>query len=266
MKIGIFDSGVGGLIIMKKIVEKLPEYDYVYLGDTARVPYGGRSPETIYLYTEQSIEWLEKQGCSLIIVACNTASAQALRKIQQCFLPTCKVNQKVLGVIIPTVENVAQFQSQTIGVLATEATVKSDIYVKEFKKIIPEAKVYQQSAPQLASLIESGDMTTAEKTAIKYITPLMAKNIQTLVLGCTHYELIKEKLSQNLPKNIKVVSQGEFIPAKLISYLNRHPEIESHLSRNGKKEFYTTKITPELQARAEKWFGEDAKLHLTTLG
>ncbi len=265
MKIGIFDSGVGGLIILKKIVEKLPSYDYIYLGDTARVPYGSHTPEAIYLYTEQAIEWLEQQGCTLIIVACNTASAQALRKIQQCFLPTCKIDQKVLGVVIPTVEQVAGFQNQIIGVLATEATVKSEIYIKEFQKLMPQAQVIQNAAPNLASLIESGDMDAAEAYAIQCIDPMLRQGIETLVLGCTHYELLKARLSARLPSNIKIISQGELIPSKLISYLNRHPEIESGLGHSGTKEFYVTKITPELQTRAVKWFGADAQLKLVEI-
>jgi glutamate racemase len=265
MKIGIFDSGTGGLIILKDIIAKLPNYDYMYLGDTARAPYGGQSPETIYLYTEQATEWLFGQGCEIIIVACNTSSAQALRKIQQCYLPMPDSGRRILGVVIPTVESVLAMLDQKIGVMATEATVNSEVYIKEFGKLLPNAQVYQQSAPKLVPLIESGDLDGAEKTALEYIQPLLAQNIQTLILGCTHYGLLKDKIQQNLPAGIKVVSQGEFIPEKLKNYLERHPELETKLTKGAQKEFFVTKITPELEKRAKTWFGPEANLKLVNI-
>jgi len=260
MKIGIFDSGMGGLIILKEIAKQLPDYDYVYLGDTARVPYGGRSPETIYLFTEQATEWLFSQGCQIIIVACNTSSSGALRKIQQCYVPGPLADRRILGVIIPTVENIPESPQQKIGVLATEATVNSGTYPKEIQKLLPNANVYQQGAPLLVPLIESGQLEAAEKTALEYIRPLLAKNIGTLILGCTHYGLLKDKLRQDLPSGITVISQEEFIPAKLQGYLARHPELETKLTKNGKKEFFVSKITPEIEKQAKAWFGAEAIL------
>jgi glutamate racemase len=200
MKIGIFDSGLGGLLVLKRIAQELPEYDYIYLGDTARVPYGDKSPEAIYLFTEQAVDWLFNQGCELIIVACNTASAQALRKIQQCFLPGQYDDRRVLGVIIPTVEMIAKAPHPRIGVLATSATVKSQVYELELKKLLPDAQVFQQAAPMLVPLIEQGELAEAEREALNYIKPLLEQDIQTLILGCTHYELLAPKLRQDLPK------------------------------------------------------------------
>lgn len=265
MKIGVFDSGIGGLIILKELVAELPDYDYLYLGDTARVPYGGHSPETIYLFTEQATEWLFAQGCEIIIVACNTASAKALRKIQQCFLPGVYADRRILGVVIPTVESIPASDVQRIGVLATEATVNSEVYIKEFKKLLPEAQIFQQAAPKLVPLIESGNLAEAEKTALEYIQPLLTKNIQTLILGCTHYGLLKQKIEAEVPSGVKVISQGDFIPKKLKDYLKRHPEIENKLDKYSKKEFYATKITPEIEKRAKTWFGSEVDFKLVDI-
>jgi glutamate racemase len=266
MKIGVFDSGMGGLIILKQLAQQLPDYDYIYLGDTARVPYGDRSPETIYLFTEQAVEWLFRQGCEIIIMACNTSSAQALRKIQQCYLPGRYGDRRILGVVIPTVESVPQSSAnQKIGILATQATVNSEVYIKEFRKLLPEAEIFQQSAPLLVPLIESGQLELAEKTALEYIQPLLEKNIQTLILGCTHYELLEQKIQKDLPGGIKVVSQGKVIPGKLQNYLSRHPEIETKLGKNQKKEFYATKITKEIENHAKDWFGSEVHFKLANL-
>lgn len=265
MKIGVFDSGVGGLNILKGIVKRLPDYDYIYLGDTARVPYGDRSPETIYLFTEQATEWLFKQGCEIIIIACNTSSSEALRKIQQCYLPGPTAGRRILGVVIPTIENIVGSPEQKIGVLATLATVKSEVYVKEIHKLLPEAKVYQQPAPLLVPLIESGNLEKATKTALEYIRPLVEKNITSLILGSTHYGLLKEKIRQKLPDNINIISQDEFIPAKLEEYLKRHPELEIKLDRNGTREFFVTKITEEIQNRAQHWFGPEISLEVVNI-
>lgn len=265
MKIGIFDSGIGGLIIMKHITEQLPEYDYLYLGDTKHIPYGEKSPEAIYLYTEQATKWLFEQGCELIIVACNTASAGALRKIQQCFLPGQFNDRRILGMVIPTVESVDPAPNQKIGILATEATVRSEIYLKEFKKILPDAAVFQVAAPKLVPLIESGKLEEAEKLAVEYTKPLIEKGVQTIILGCTHFGLLETALSHDLPSNVNLVSQGEFIPQKLLKYLENHPEKETTLSKNSSREFFVTKITPEIETRAKTWFGHKIDLKEVSL-
>lgn len=265
MKIGVFDSGTGGLLILKELVRQLPDYNYLYLGDTARVPYGNRSEEKIYEFTQQAMTWLFENGCEIIIVACNTASSKALRRIQQTYLPHHFPERRILGVVIPTAENITKSLSQNIGVLATEATVNSEVYIKELAKILPQAKVFQQAAPKLVPLIESGDMRLAELTALEYIQPLLKENIQTLILGCTHYGLLEELLKRNLPSGIKVVSQGEFIPEKLKTYLERHPEIEENLDKGRKREFYATKITSEIEKRAKSWFGPEANLTLVNI-
>lgn len=263
MKIGIFDSGLGGLLVLKRIAQELPEYDYVYLGDTARVPYGDKTPEAIYLYTEQAVNWLFKQGCELIIVACNTASAQALRKIQQCFLPGQFDDRRVLGVIIPTVEMIAKSPHPKIGVLATAATVKSGVYSLELKKILPEAQVFEHAAPKLVPLIEQGKLAEAEREALEYVKPLLEQGIQTLILGCTHYELLAPKLRDDLP-GLSIIAQGNLIPAKVKAYLQHHPELEKTLSKTGSRELFVTSLTPEIKKRATDWFG-DAELKETTI-
>ncbi len=266
MKIGIFDSGLGGLLLLKDIVQTMPQYDYVYLGDTARVPYGDKNPEAIYLFTEQAVGWLKTQQCNPIVVACNTSSAQALRKIQQCFIPVLgNPNQKVLGMVIPTVETILSSSSERIGVLATQATVNSQVYSKEIAKLYPNSQVWQVAAPELVPLIEQGHLDQASEQAMVYIEYLLEKNIQTLILGCTHYGILKQKLAEQLPQDTKIISQGEFIPQKLEEYLQKHVDVEQALSKNGTVQLFATKITPELSSKAVSWFGPNAKLELVSI-
>ncbi|MBI5220430.1 MAG: glutamate racemase [Candidatus Liptonbacteria bacterium] len=265
MKIGLFDSGLGGLILTRAIARALPQYDYVYLGDTQRVPYGNRSPETIYEFTRQGVDFLFRKKCRLIIVACNTASAEALRKIQRTHLPHNYPDRRVLGVIIPTVEEVARSGARSVGVLATLGTVNSRVYPKELKKISPRTKVYQEAAPLLVPLIESGGRQWAKPILQSYLKPLLKKRIQTLLLGCTHYPLYKTKIRRWLPKNIRVVSQDEIVPGKLRDYLKRHPEMEHRLSKKSRREFYVTDRTAAMKQLAQKWFGKRIHLKLVQL-
>ena len=257
MKIGIFDSGLGGLLITKKVVQRLPQYDYVYLGDTKRVPYGDRSQKVIYEFTKQAVEYLFSQNCSLVILACNSASARALRKIQREFLPKHYPDRKVLGVVIPAVEAVEGYKR--IGVLATHATVRSKVFSREVYKRNKKAKVLEHAAPLLVPLIENGATKWADPLVEYYLKPF--KNIEALVLGCTHYPLLKRKIKKMMPEGTVIISQDEVVPVKLQQYLRHHPEVEQKLSRHKKRTFLVTDMTPESQKLAKAWFGASVSLH-----
>lgn len=265
MKIGVFDSGLGGLFIMLSLARKLPRYDYVYLGDTQRVPYGNRSPEAVYKFLEEAVEYLfRKKNCGLIIVACNTASAEALRKIQWNYLPEHFPKRRVLGVIIPTVEEALwDNKAKIIGVLATEGTVNAGAYAREVKKLKSRVKVFQNAAPMLVPLIENGELGRAEPFAREYLAPLMRQKVEKIILGCTHYPALKKMIKKI--SGVPVVSQDEIIPKKLKNYLARHPEIDSRLSKNGKRELLVTDITPGYVRIARKWFGSKAGLRRISL-
>jgi len=257
MKIGIFDSGLGGLVVTKAIISRLPKYDILYLGDTKRVPYGNRSQQTIYDFTVQAVKFLFAQNCQLVILACNTASAQALRKIQQELLPQAFPGKRVLGVVIPTLEAVSQNpQAKKVGVLATESTASSHIYRAELKKLNPKLKVLETAAPLLVPIIENNAEKFAEPFLKEYLKPILKFQSDSLVLGCTHYPILKKQIKQLLPKKVKIYSQEEIIPEKLENYLKRHPEIESKLSKKGSHEFMATDLNVSLEAAAKKLFGK----------
>ncbi|MEJ0001683.1 MAG: glutamate racemase [bacterium] len=264
MKIGIFDSGLGGLIIAKAIRAKMPQYDYVYLGDTKRVPYGNRSHKTVFEFTREGVEYLlQKENCAIVIVACNTASAQALRKIQQEYLPTHFPDRKVIGVLIPAAEEAARFSR--IGVLATSGTVGSKTFVKEIQKINPRAKVFQNAAPMLVPLIEEGKIKEAAAFVKEYLKPLKGKKLDVLVLGCTHYPILKKEFNPvrgrgslralAASSGIKIISQDEVVPKKLRGYLARHPEISKKISKKGSANILVTGITEHVRQLSAKWFG-----------
>lgn len=257
MKIGIFDSGVGGLIITHALIEKLPLYDYIYLGDLARVPYGNRSVQIIYQFTEQAVAYLFKQNCQLIIVACNTASAAALRKIQEAYLPNHYPTRRVLGVLIPAAEIAStKTKNHRIGILATNSTVSSGAFISEINKLSPQTQVFQSPAPLLVPLIENDGLKWASSILDEYLAPLLKYNIDTLVLGCTHYPLLKDIIRVKVGNDIEVICQDEIIPAKLKVYLTKHPEIETSLSKKSERTFYVTDLTNETQQLAKKLFGE----------
>jgi glutamate racemase len=256
MQIGIFDSGVGGLIIAKAIMKKLPEYSYVYLGDTKRVPYGNKSPKEVHQFLKEGIEYLlREKNCALVIVACNTASAEALRKIQQEYLPKHFPERRVLGVIIPAAEAVRK--AKRIGIIATTGTVNSKTYPAEIYKLNPKAEVYQEDAPLLVPAIEHDKKKNIEMLLEKYLAPLLAKNIDTLILGCTHYPILKKEIKKLLPKKVRVISQDEIIPERVKWYLHKHPEIKKSLSKEGCKEILVTKKTPTILSLSKKWFGKN---------
>jgi len=259
--IGIFDSGYGGLTVLKEIVAKLPQYDYIYLGDNARTPYGNRSFETVYQYTWECVQWLFKQNCPLIILACNTASAKALRSIQQNDLEKSFPGKKVLGVIRPTTELIGNYSNtKHIGILATNGTVQSQSYLIEIEKFFPDVQVVQQACPMLVPLIENNEFENEATDFFikKYLDDLLDKDdkIDTILLACTHYPLIKKRIEKFLPGTIKVVVQGEIVADSLKNYLHRHTEIEKQLSKNKSIQFYTTDSGEDFNNHATIFYGE----------
>jgi len=244
--IGIFDSGYGGLTILKEIVQILPEYNYIYLGDNARAPYGSRSFDTVYRYTWEAVQWFFEQGCNLVILACNTASAKALRTIQQNNLPLLNDKHKrVLGVIRPTAEVIGNYtNSQHIGILGTTGTIQSNSYLLEIEKFFPSVNVYQQACPLWVPLIENNEHLTkgADYFVKKYIDQLMEQSasIDTLLLACTHYPLLLDKINNHTPADIKIITQGNIVALSLKDYLQRHPSIEEMCLKNNTIQFYTT--------------------------
>ncbi len=259
--IGVFDSGYGGLTVLKEIIKKLPDYDYIYLGDNARAPYGNRSFDTVYRYTLECVNWFFQKGCHLVILACNTASAKALRTIQQKDLPKIDPTKRVLGVIRPTAEVIGNFsQSKHIGVMATAGTVASESYVIEIKKFYPTAEVYQQACPLWVPLIECNEFQNhgADFFVKKYINELLEKDerIDAVLLACTHYPLLLDKIKEYSPADMQILTQGEIVAESLEDYLMRHPEIREKCSRNGKRLFYTTDSTQDFDNHASIFFGE----------
>ncbi|MDB4920565.1 glutamate racemase [Mucilaginibacter sp.] len=263
--IGIFDSGYGGLTVFRSIFKALPEYDYIYIGDTARAPYGNRSFQTIHQYTWECVQWLFKQGCPLVILACNTASAKALRNIQQIDLKNEDPSKRVLGVIRPTAEVIGDYsQTKEIGVLGTKGTVQSGSYRIEIGNFFPDVKVHQQACPLWVPLIENGeyDKPGADYFVKQYLDQILEQSasIDTLLLACTHYPLIEQKIKEYLPGNIQVVSQGDIVAHSLVDYLQRHPEMERSISRNKTQRFFTTTDdTEDFDHYAELFFSAPVK-------
>lgn len=256
--IGVFDSGFGGLTILRGLVKALPEYDYLYLGDSARAPYGSRSQENIYTFTRQAVDFLFAHDCEVIILACNTASSEALRRIQQEHLPQFHPGKKVLGVIIPAAEVATQKSTgQKIGIIATEATVASQAFVRELTKLDPSVTVFQNPCPLLVPIIEAGEHRLEMTDALlqKYLAPLLKKNIDTLILGCTHYEILKRRIQAIAGKNVGIISESTVVAQKLRNYLNRHPEIEQQLGKNGWRHFYSTDRTEKFTRLGSQFFG-----------
>jgi len=260
--IGIFDSGYGGLTVLKEIVAQLPNYDYLYLGDNARAPYGTRSFETVYSYTLECVKKLFDLNCQLVILACNTASAKALRTIQQKDLPLIGPSKRVLGVIRPTTEIIGK-SSKTghVGVLGTNGTITSNSYPIEIAKFFPNIVVSQEACPMWVPLVENGEIESegANYFIQKNITNLLAKDrlIDTIILGCTHYPLLQHKIKAHLPAHITLLSQGELVAKSLREYLLRHPEIESNCSKGQEIEFYTTDSPENFDASASIFFGKE---------
>jgi glutamate racemase len=262
--IGVFDSGYGGLTVLREIVKRLPQYDYIYLGDNARAPYGPRSFDTVYRYTLQCVNWFFQQNCSLVILACNTASAKALRSIQQNDLPKIDPGKRVLGVIRPTTEIIGKFsESKHIGILATSGTVSSDSYAIEIEKFFPGVKVFQQACPMWVPLVENEEYNNhgTDFFVKKYINQLLDQSpaIDTILLACTHYPLLHDKIREYTPADIKIIPQGAMVAESLADYLQRHPEIENRISSAGEKKFYTTDSTGDFDRHAANFYGANVK-------
>jgi glutamate racemase len=270
--IGIFDSGLGGLIAFKEIKKLLPNYSYIYLGDTLRSPYGGRSQEAVYKFTQKAVDFLFQEGCQLIIIACNTASAEALRKIQQEYLPK-KIKDKtrnVLGVVRPLAEEAIQIsQTKRIGVVGTRATISSNVYQKELKNLSEnltkeegeKLKVFQKACPLLVSLIEEGHIYKPETKKIlkNYLRELKNNNIDTLILGCTHYPFLWKEFKRIMGKKVQVQNSSEIIAKKLKDYLENHPEIEENLEKKGKVKYLVTDLTQNFKDMSGRILGEKVK-------
>ena len=259
--IGVFDSGYGGLTVFRSIADLLPQYDYIYLGDNGRAPYGNRSFETVHQYTLECVEWFFKMGCPLVILACNTASAKALRTIQQKDLPGIAPDKRVLGVIRPTAEVIGSYtHTNSVGVLGTKGTINSGSYEIEINKFFPQIRVHQLACPMWVPLVEYGEYKSAgaDYFVQKYLYQLLSQSpdIDTILLACTHYPLLMDKIKKYLPANINVVSQGAIVANSLADYLQRHPEMEIALSKRGKMSFYTTDDTADFDNHATDFFGK----------
>lgn len=252
MKIGIFDSGLGGLVITKAFISQMPEYDYVYYGDTRNLPYGDKTSGQILIHTLEAIKFLISQNCGIIIIACNTATSIALRYLQQRFIPSYAPDVKVLGVVIPTVEEASLFNAGKVGVVATKATVRSQIYTEELHKINPQLEVQEIAAPDLVPAIENNDFDKAKALANEYAAQF--SKIDSLILGCTHYPLLKQAFRKALPEYVRVISQDELMGAKLQDYLNRHIEIDITLSRNADYRFLVSELNNHYQKVAQILF------------
>lgn len=268
--IGVFDSGYGGLTILSKIREALPQYDYIYLGDNARTPYGTRSFEIVYEFTLQAVNRLFEMGCHLVILACNTASAKALRSIQINDLPHIDPQRRVLGVIRPTVECIGNItQSRHVGVLATVGTIKSESYPLEIRKIYPDIQVSGEACPMWVPLVENNEASDkgANYFVRKYIDELLGKDpiIDSIILGCTHYPLLLPKIKKYIPRGIKVVAQGEYVAESLKDYLYRHPEIDSKCTKNGNCNFYTTEAEDKFIESASAFLNHEIQVHRINL-
>lgn len=262
MKIGVFDSGLGGLAIAQAIMSRLPQFDYLYLGDTKRVPYGNRSQETIHEFVSEALDYLFSQDCLLVVLACNTASAEALRKSQQQYLPSRFPDRRVLGVLIPTAESAMESQDvMTVGVLATVSTIESGSYDREINRIRPGTLTVSVSAPLLVPLVECDGLRYAEAILADYLDQL--KRVDTLILGCTHYCYLKHIIRKMI--DCPVISQDEVVPSKLATYLARHPEIESKLARSGGREYRVTDLTPGYAEIVTRLCGMDLNLELAIL-
>lgn len=255
-KIGVFDSGLGGLMIAKALRETMPDYDYLYLGDTLHMPYGARSPEAIYSYSKAAMDYLFAQGCQIVVMACNTASALVLRRLQQDYLPANQsADKRILGVVIPMLEHAQDCGFKNIGVIGTEGLIKSRIYTQELQKISPVLQIKEKATPLLVPLIEHGGEKWLSNVVSDYIQDFLERPIEALILGCTHYTLLYDIFAEHLPA-AQILSQDRIIPQKLKDYLNRHPEQDARVSRGGKIEYALTDVTDSFRKSASSLIGQ----------
>ena len=265
MTIGIFDSGLGGLVMTRAFREALPQHDFLYLGDTLHVPFGPRSAEAIYQFTLQAVDYLFQQGCPLVIIACNTASANALRRLQQEYLPAHYPDRRILGVIVPTIEATLATGHKRIGLIGTAFTVNSGTYRDELQKINPEIEIIGKATPLLVPLVENNGIKYAEPVLSDYIAPLVADKIDSLILGCTHYPLFKPMLQTLLPDGVDIISQDEIVPGRLVDYLARHPEMDARLGKNSQLRALLTDVTASYAQIGESLFGQPIEFEKITL-
>ncbi|RNC67139.1 glutamate racemase [Proteiniphilum sp. X52] len=268
--IGIFDSGYGGLTVLSEIRALMPEYDYVYLGDNARAPYGSRSYERVYQFTLEAVRWFFRQGCHLVILACNTASAKALRTIQQINLPELDPSKRVLGVIRPTAESIATLsENGHIGILGTEGTIRSGSYELEIGKLYPDITVTGEACPMWVPLVENREYHTpgADYFVRQHLERLFEKDplIDTIILGCTHYPLLMNKITRYLPQNVKVISQGKYVAESLRNYLQRHPEMDRNCTKKGNIQYFTTDSPEKFGQQASIFLNEQVDALQTNL-
>lgn len=257
--IGVFDSGLGGLTVFKRLLQELPDYNYIYLGDNARLPYGEKSPETIYRYAREAMDFLFAQGCNLIIIACNTASAQALHRLQQEYLPAHYPERRILGVVRPLAEFVSRDRKiKAVGVIGTKATIRSGAYAAEIHKLSPRLRIEQQSAPLLVPLIEEGWAKKPETKMIlkKYLRPLKNKQIDALILGCTHYPFLYGAIKKFMGRRISVPDPGQIIARSLAAYLSRHNELGLQPNSKPTREYHTTDDPKLFIGLGEKFLGQ----------
>jgi glutamate racemase len=268
--IGVFDSGYGGLTILSEIKTLMPQYNYVYLGDNARAPYGNRSFELVYEFTLQAVEWFFAQRCPLVVLACNTASAKALRSIQQKNLPVIAPSRRVLGVIRPTAELVGCItKNGHVGVLGTAGTIQSQSYEIEINKLHPGLTVTSEACPMWVPLVENReyDKPGADYFVKQHIDRILQKDpeIDTLILGCTHYPLLMEKIKMHLPENITVVEQGKYVAESLRNYLHRHPEIDERCAKNRHTSYFTTESPEKFAQQASIFLKENIQSQKTVI-
>lgn len=269
--IGVFDSGYGGLTILHGIRQRLPEYDFMYLGDNARAPYGSRSFEVVYLFTRQAVLKLFSMGCQLVILGCNTASAKALRSIQQRDLPQWDENRRVLGIIRPTAEVIGRLTtSRHVGLLATPGTILSGSYEMEIAKLFPDIKLSGVGCPLWASIVEANeaDSPGADYFVKKRIDMLMCKDpeIDAVILGCTHYPLLMSSIVKHVPTGVRIIPQGEYVANSLRDYLNRHTAMDERLTKNGTCQYFTTESEDKFEETAQIFLHEEVNVKHVDLG
>lgn len=269
--IGVFDSGYGGLTILHGIRQRLPEYDFMYLGDNARAPYGSRSFEVVYQFTRQAVLKLFSMGCQLVILGCNTASAKALRSIQQRDLPQWDENRRVLGIIRPTAEVIGQLTtSRHVGLLATPGTILSGSYEMEIAKLFPDIKLSGVGCPLWASIVEANeaDSPGADYFVKKRIDMLMRKDteIDAVILGCTHYPLLMSSIVKHVPTGVRIIPQGEYVANSLRDYLNRHTAMDERLTKNGTCQYFTTESEDKFEETAQIFLHEKVNVKHVDLG
>lgn len=256
MKLGFFDSGLGGLLIARSVRDLIPQYDTIYFGDTLHLPYGNRSFDALYAYSCRAMDFLfDEMDCKLIVTACNTVSAGVLRRLQQDYLIKKYPDRRILGVVVPTLETAIDRGFKNIGVIATNFTISSDVYPEELKKINPDIQIHQMNTPLLVPLIENGGMKWIDSVIADYLQPMKDAKIECLILGCTHYSFIKNQISQFFDGSVEVISQDEIIPHKLVDYLRRHSEIDQVLDKNNQAEYFVSDLTPDYMRAAREIYG-----------